>query len=179
MPRTIEDLLPAKPDTRLRIYAYSIDDQAHLGLLKVGQTTQDVRARVRQQLQTAAIENFKIVVDEPADRSDGGVVRDFDVRARLREKGFTNPTLEWMQCTVDDVLTVISELRAGQLITPPSSSARNSNWRSIGRTTISSPSGLKIRTQFQNFSGMRRCGSGRHLPRINSLRRWAQSASSL
>lgn len=114
MPKTEAELLPEKPDARLRIYAYSIADDAHTGLLKVGQTTQDVKVRVAQQLRTAAIENFEIVLDEPADRPDGSVFRDFDVRERLTQKGFANPTLEWMACSVDDVRTAIAELRAGQ-----------------------------------------------------------------
>jgi len=36
MSRTIEDILAPKPKARPRIYAYSIDDEAHAGLLKVG-----------------------------------------------------------------------------------------------------------------------------------------------
>jgi hypothetical protein len=103
-----------KPDARLRIYAYAIHDDGHAGLLKVGQTTQDVKARVAQQLKTAAIQNFEIVLDEPADRTDGTVFRDFEVRSRLKEKGFKNPFLEWMECSVEDVSTVIAELRSGQ-----------------------------------------------------------------
>ncbi|MBX3090811.1 MAG: GIY-YIG nuclease family protein [Cryobacterium sp.] len=117
MPKSDSDLLPPKPEARLRIYAYRIDDEAHEGLLKVGQTTQDVRTRVAQQLKTAAIKNFEIVVDEPAERDDGTEFRDFEVRGRLIQKGFANPILEWMRCSVDDVLTVIAELRAGQSYT--------------------------------------------------------------
>ncbi|MCC7128185.1 MAG: restriction endonuclease, partial [Microbacteriaceae bacterium] len=117
MPKSDSDLLPPKPETRLRIYAYRIDDEAHSGLLKVGQTTQDVKTRVAQQLKTAAIKNFEIVLDEPADREDGTVFRDFEVRGRLIQKGFANPMLEWMRCSVDDALTVIAELRAGQSYT--------------------------------------------------------------
>jgi hypothetical protein len=113
MPKPIGDLLPEKPGARLRIYAYSIADDSHAGLLKVGQTTQDVKLRVAQQLKTAAIENYEIVLDEPADRDDGSVFRDFDVRDRLKAKKFTNPMLEWMRCSVDDVHTAIAELRAG------------------------------------------------------------------
>lgn len=71
MPRPIEDLLPVKPELKPRhIYAYSIDDTAHAGLLKVGPTSQDVKKRVKQQLKTAAIKNYKIVVDELAE-TDG------------------------------------------------------------------------------------------------------------
>ncbi|MGK9219473.1 MULTISPECIES: GIY-YIG nuclease family protein [unclassified Microbacterium] len=109
--KPLKDLLPTKPATRLRIYAYAIHDDAHAGLLKVGQTTQDVKTRVAQQLKTAAIENYEIVLDEPADRRDGSVFRDHDVRARLKKKGFANPQLEWMRCSVEDVRTAIAELR--------------------------------------------------------------------
>lgn len=114
MPKPIEDLLPEKQSARLRIYAYSIADAAHTGLLKIGQTTQDVKKRVAQQLKTAAIENFEIVLDEPADRPDGTVFRDFDVRERLKKKKFANPTLEWMRCSVEDVRLAIAELRANK-----------------------------------------------------------------
>ncbi len=54
MIRSTEELLPAKPEARLRIYAYEIHDTAHAGLVKVGQTTQDVKKRVAQQTKTAA-----------------------------------------------------------------------------------------------------------------------------
>lgn len=114
MPRPVDDLLPEKQSARLRIYAYSIADDAHAGLLKIGQTTQDVKKRVAQQLKTAAIENYEIVLDEPADRTDGTVFRDFDVRERLKQKGFANPRLEWMRCSVEDVRLAIAELRANK-----------------------------------------------------------------
>lgn len=116
MPRPIDALLPEKPASRLRIYAYSIQDEAHSGLLKVGQTTQDVKTRVAQQVKTAAIQNYEILFDEPADRPDGSTFSDHDVRARLKKKGFKNPTLEWMECSLDDVRTAITELREGKEI---------------------------------------------------------------
>jgi hypothetical protein len=113
MSRAVDDLLPVKPDSRLRIYAYSIYDDAHSGLLKVGQTTQDVKTRVAQQLKTAVIKNYRIVLDETAERDDGSVLTDHDVRARLKAKGFANTELEWMRCTVVDVQTAVTELRTG------------------------------------------------------------------
>jgi hypothetical protein len=113
MSKSEAELLPIKPSARLRIYAYSIDDEAHAGQLKIGQTTQKVSARVAQQLQTAGIKNYKIHVDESAERSNGSVITDHNIRRRLKEKGFLNPNLEWMQCSVVDVLTVIEELRSG------------------------------------------------------------------
>jgi hypothetical protein len=50
---TIEEILTPKPEARPRIYAYTIADAAHHGLLKVGQTTRDVKRRVAEQLKTA------------------------------------------------------------------------------------------------------------------------------
>lgn len=108
-----QELFPVKPEARQRIYAYSIQDDAHVGQLKVGQTNQQVKSRVSQQLKTAAIKNFTIEIDESAERDDGTIFTDFDVRSRLKSKGFNNPHLEWMECSVDDVRTAIKELQTG------------------------------------------------------------------
>ncbi|HVU37745.1 MAG TPA: DEAD/DEAH box helicase family protein [Opitutales bacterium] len=117
MSKTIEEILAPKPEARPRIYAYSIDDKAHAGLLKVGQTTRDVKQRIAEQLKTAAIKNYRIELDEPAERNDGTVFSDHDVRAALARKGFENPELEWVRCTLKDVKTVLAELRTGQKFT--------------------------------------------------------------
>ncbi len=114
---TVEEILMPKPEARLRIYAYSIDDKAHKGLLKVGQTTRDVRQRVAEQLKTAAIKNYTIDLDESAERDDGSVFTDREVRAALVRKGFENTELEWMRCRLKDVKTVLTELRTGQKFT--------------------------------------------------------------
>src|SRR5213592_2254550 len=98
MSKTIEEILSPKPEARPRIYAYSIDDKAHAGLLKVGQTTRDVKQRVTEQLKTAAIKNYKIELDESAERDDGRIFSDHDVRAALVRKGFKNTVLEWIRC---------------------------------------------------------------------------------
>jgi hypothetical protein len=115
--KTIEEILAPKPEARPRIYAYAITDAAHDGLLKVGQTTRDVKQRIAEQLKTAAITNYTITLDESAERDDGGIITDHAVRDALRRKGFANPQLEWMQCTVADVKTVLAELRTGQQFT--------------------------------------------------------------
>jgi hypothetical protein len=117
MSKAIDEILAPKPQARPRIYAYSIDDEAHAGLLKVGQTTRDVKHRLAEQLKTAAIKNYRVELDEPAERNDGGIFSDHDVRAALVRKGFENTELEWMRCAVKDVKTVLTELRRGQLFT--------------------------------------------------------------
>jgi hypothetical protein len=112
--KPIEEILAPKPQSHPRIYAYSIADVEHAGLLKVGQTSRDVKQRVAEQLKTAAIKHWKIELDESAEADDGGIFTDHEVRAALVRKGFKNAELEWMNCTVQDVRTVLSELRTGK-----------------------------------------------------------------
>lgn len=114
---TIEDILAPKPQARPRIYAYSIADAAHKGLLKVGQTTRNVKQRVAEQVKTAAIKNYRIELDESAERDDCTLFSDHDVRAALVKKGFEKVELEWMRCSVKDVKTVLAELCTGQKFT--------------------------------------------------------------
>lgn len=112
--QSIDEILAPKPQLRPRIYAYSIDDQSHAGLLKIGQTTRDVKQRVQEQLKTAAIKGYKIELDESAEREDGSVFSDHQVRAALIKKGFANTELEWMRCSLANLRTVLTELRTGQ-----------------------------------------------------------------
>jgi len=111
--KTIEEILAPKPEARPRIYAYSIADKEHAGLLKVGQTTRDVKQRVAEQLKTANIKNYTIVLDEVAERDGGTTFTDHEVRAALARKGCENAELEWVRCTLKDVKTVLTELRTG------------------------------------------------------------------
>src|SRR5437763_10539004 len=113
MIKSIEEVLSPKPKARPRIYAYSIADEAHKGLLKVGQTTRDVKQRVAEQLKTAAIKNYTIELDESAESDDGTIFSDHHVRTALVKKKFENTELEWMRCSVKDVKTVLTELRKG------------------------------------------------------------------
>lgn len=116
MTKPLEEILAPKPEVNPRIYAYAIDDEAHKGWLKVGQTTRNVPQRIAEQLKTAAITNYRIVLDESAERDDGSIITDHDVRAALKRQGFNNPTQEWMECTKKDVKAAILALRKGQAI---------------------------------------------------------------
>jgi hypothetical protein len=111
---TAEELFTPKPTARLRIYAYSISDEAHKGLLKVGQTTRGVKQRVAEQLKTAAIKNYTIALDESAERTEGPPFTDREVRAALARKGREQSDGEWMRCTVEDIRQVLAELRTGK-----------------------------------------------------------------
>jgi hypothetical protein len=115
MAKSIEELLPEKGESRLKIYAWSTSDiQKYAGCLKVGQTTQDVNTRI---VQSQGQSRFKYVleVDEWAEKEDGTTFRDSAVRERLKQKGFENVELEWMRCTGKDVLAAIRELQSGQV----------------------------------------------------------------
>lgn len=114
---TIEEILTPKPEVRPRVYAYSINDEAHKGLLKIGQTTRNVRQRVAEQLKTAAIKNYTIELDESAERDDGTIFSDHEVRSALVKKKFENTELEWMHCSIQELKTVLAELRTGQRFT--------------------------------------------------------------
>ena len=122
MPERIEDILAPRPEARLRVYAYSIDDTAHEGLLKVGQTTRLAKKRIEEQTKTAGIK-AKIELDEPAERNDGTFFTDNQLRARLNVKGFPSVEpvpgagREWVRCSVADVKTAITELRTGKNLT--------------------------------------------------------------
>ena len=116
MSKTIEEILAPKPEVRPRIYAYTIEDSAHRGLLKIGQTTRDVKQRVAEQLKTARIKNYRIELDESAEREDGSAFTDHQVRAALIKKKFENPEGEWMRCSVKDVKAVLHSLRTGKPI---------------------------------------------------------------
>lgn len=118
--RALEELLPDKPDVRLRIYVYTIEDDAHQGQVKVGQTTGDVKTRVQQQTLTANVQNYTIRLDKPAERHDGSLFSDREVRSRLSGKGFkielnkNGKPSEWVHCSLEDVQTVIAELGTGE-----------------------------------------------------------------
>jgi hypothetical protein len=113
MYRPIETILAPRPQARPRVYAYSIADDDHRGQLKIGQTTRDVRQRVDEQVRTAKIKNYKIELDEPAERDDGTTFTDHDVRAALVRKRFASADLEWMHCSLEDLKAVLIELRTG------------------------------------------------------------------
>jgi hypothetical protein len=128
MTKTVEEILAPKPEARPHIYAYSIDDKAHEGLLKIGQTARDVKQRIAEQVKTAAIKNYKIELDESAEREDGTIFTDHQVRAALVRKGFENTDLEWMRCSVNNVRTVLTEFRTGRQFTGTHSEAFQMRW---------------------------------------------------
>ena len=123
MSRSIEEILTPRPEARLSIYAWTPNDppEAYSGLVKVGQTTcEDVNVRIRQS-QGQMQQEYTLHLDVLAEREDGSLFRDGDVRQRLIDKGFENVVIgasrEWMRCTPDDVKTAVTELQKGLRLT--------------------------------------------------------------
>jgi len=114
--KPIEDVLPLRPEVSPRLYAYSIDAPSHAGLLKIGQTTRDVKQRIAEQTKTAGI-GTRIELDEPATREDGTIISDHALRAALVAKGHERVRLEWVRCSVADVRAALHQLRTGQIVT--------------------------------------------------------------
>ncbi len=108
---------PARPESRPAIYAYADTNPQYDGLLKVGYTTVDAASRVAQQypIRKPGKPPYRIVLEEPAMRSDGTVFTDHDVHRMLRINGVGNPDGEWFQCTVDQLKAAIIAVRTGQL----------------------------------------------------------------
>lgn len=119
MPQAVADLFPAKPAPRPQLYAWSSPEVAPRwrDCLKVGQTTRDVNTRIRESQGQARVD-YKLEVVESAERPDGSLISDVEVRKRLIEKNFDNVVFasskEWIRCTAEDVKTVIEELRTGR-----------------------------------------------------------------
>jgi len=116
---SVQEILAPKPDARLRVYAWSPVNPGpdYLGLIKIGQTTQkDVNDRIRQS-QGQMQHKYVLHLDELAERNDGTLFRDSDLRQRLVEKGFENVVIgsskEWIRCGVADVKTALTEVKNG------------------------------------------------------------------
>jgi len=112
-----KDFFPPRPVSRPTLYAYEDTHPQYAGLLKVGYTTVDARSRVTQQYPTLRPGKppYRIVLEEPAMRSDGTVFTDRDVHRMLRINGVKNPEGEWFRCNVDQVKAALIAVRTGQL----------------------------------------------------------------
>jgi hypothetical protein len=109
------DFFPPRPDVSPTIYAYADTNPQYAGLLKVGYTTRDARARVAQQYPTLkpGPPPYHIVLEEPAIRNDGTTFTDHEIHRRLRSTGIKNPQGEWFKCTVDQVKAAIISVKNG------------------------------------------------------------------
>jgi len=112
-----KEFFPQRPEARPTIYAYEDTHPQYDGLLKVGYTAGDVRARVAQQYPTAKPGRppYRIVLEESAMRDDGTAFTDRDVHCCLRDMDMENPGGEWFRCSAETVKAAIVSIRSGQM----------------------------------------------------------------
>ena len=112
------DFFPQRPKVTPTIYVYELNGtNAHEGYIKVGYTDRDVETRIREQLHVSGID-FNILYQESSIRPDGTVFTDKEVHKILRRNGFTQykegeDRNEWFNCSVEDVMSAIEELKTG------------------------------------------------------------------
>ncbi len=106
---------PQRPEANPAIYAYEDTNPQYEGLLKVGFTTTDARARVAQQYPTRrpGVLPYKIVFEESAMRNDGTILTDHDVHRYLRKKGIANPKGEWFKCSIKEITAAVLAIKSG------------------------------------------------------------------
>ncbi|MTD46411.1 hypothetical protein GKE82_19495 [Conexibacter sp. W3-3-2] len=120
------------PAVARRIYAYTVvgRDETSVswqrtsgsttvlgrGLIKVGETTKPTaEERIKQQLGTAfpGLKGVSILLDEPAERTDGTAFRDHDVHRQLQAADYRRDG-EWFEATLDEVRAAIVAVRNGK-----------------------------------------------------------------
>ena len=94
MSKTIEEILLPKPEARPRIYAYAIADKAHAGLLKVGQTTREVKQRVAASV--APLTNARAKGPVPCQPGATPQVSDHQMKQGLKARPTGCPALHEM-----------------------------------------------------------------------------------
>lgn len=109
-----KEFFPTRPKFNPKIYAYELPlEQTRKGLLKIGYTEREVSQRIAEQLKTSGV-NYKIVLEESALKDDGSCFYDHQIHKILRQNNFRNPDGEWFECSVDDVLAVINNIKNNQ-----------------------------------------------------------------
>ena len=111
------NFFPPRPKVQPKIYGYEDTNPQYAGLLKIGYTTKSVKERVAAQYPTLRPGElaYRIVLEEPAIRSDGTSFTDHDVHRMLRINGIQPAGGEWFRCTVEQVKAAINAVREGQL----------------------------------------------------------------
>ncbi len=90
------------------------------GVIKIGFTEKlRITDRIDEQFptKTADKDPYEVLFHTTAIDEMGNVFRDKAVHMRLEEKGFYNPNGEWYECTKDDIVAAITEIKAGKKFT--------------------------------------------------------------
>lgn len=96
-----------------RIYAYS--DSRYPNCLKIGYTERAVLERIKEQYPVKLpSQSWKLELDEVAQREDGSLFKDFEVHARLKQRGVLQREGEWFECSLNTLQAVLLEIKTGK-----------------------------------------------------------------
>ncbi|HRN49929.1 MAG TPA: GIY-YIG nuclease family protein [Anaerolineales bacterium] len=110
-----KDFFPLRPADNPRIYAYEETHPEYKGLLKIGYSTRDVKARVDEQYAIVRPkQTYRILLDQSAMRADSSSFTDKDVHRYLLRKKIQRVKGEWFRCTVANVEAAILALRRNE-----------------------------------------------------------------
>ncbi len=104
---------PLRENIFPKIYAYvDLKDPDTKGLIKIGETTQDVLKRVKEQypIYKPGEIPFKIIFNESSIRSDGTVFRDKDILKLLKSKNYFVDH-EWAKVTLNELKSAYIAVR--------------------------------------------------------------------
>ncbi len=112
---------PSRPEDSPKIYGYTEPSDDYKNLIKVGYTTRDVLARMREHYPTAGpdgIERFKVLFEESSMRDDGTFFKDHEVHAILERGGIerSGKNNEWFRCSVDELKAAVIAAKERQSI---------------------------------------------------------------
>ncbi len=87
------------------VYGYTLRAEGYEGLIKVGETTRSVEARVEEQVAAIQMPSkiYEIVWQASAMRSDGTTFRDKDLHRALERMKCKKVEGEWYRCTKEDL----------------------------------------------------------------------------
>lgn len=109
-----QKFFPPRPAADPKIYAYElIGVPDKKGWIKVGYTVNTVQDRVVQQVGTAGLQ-YRILLELPAMRKDGGSFMDHEVHKVLVGKDFKKDQ-EWFNCKVKDIEAAYTAVVSGEL----------------------------------------------------------------
>ncbi len=110
-----QKFFPPRPPADPKIYAYElIGVPDKKGWIKVGYTVNSVEGRVVQQVGTVNVQ-YRILLELPAMRKDGGSFMDHEVHKVLEGKGIKREKgTEWFQCTTKEVEAAYTAVVTGE-----------------------------------------------------------------
>lgn len=107
------ELFPERSKSKPVIYAYTDNNPAYAGMLKIGYTTRTAEERVAEQYPVVrpGTKPYTIVFEEPAMRNDGTGFNDYDVFAALHRMQMQHEAGEWFSISVEQLKAAYISVR--------------------------------------------------------------------